>query len=90
MAWKSKNLSYIGSFFNKLGYNVLIIGYRLVPLYKYPTQINDVFEALKTFSNNENSTRDIIVIGFSAGGELACNLVYNLKKQLSMGLIKII
>ena len=83
-----KTSSYIGSFFNKLGYNVLIIGYRLVPLYKYPTQINDVFEALKLFLNNENGTRDIVVIGFSAGGELACNLVFNLNKQLEYGINK--
>ena len=83
-----KTSSYIGSFFNKLGYNVVMVGYRLVPLYKYPTQINDVFEALKTFISNESSIKDIIVMGFSAGGELACNLVYNLNKQVEYGINK--
>lgn len=83
-----KTSSYIGSFFNKLGYNVVMIGYRLVPLYKYPTQINDVFEALKTFINKESNIKDIVVIGFSAGGELACNLVFNKDKQLEYSINK--
>ncbi|MDZ7548770.1 alpha/beta hydrolase, partial [Clostridium perfringens] len=35
-----KTSSCIGKFFNDLGYTVILPAYRLVPLYKYPIQIN--------------------------------------------------
>ncbi|MBE6053091.1 MAG: alpha/beta hydrolase [Clostridium sartagoforme] len=72
--------SCIGKYFNDLGYTVVIPAYRLVPLYKYPTQINDVFEAFKDYIS-KTGDNNIIVMGFSAGGELATNLVFNLDKQ---------
>ena len=76
-----KTSSCIGKYFNDLGYTVVIPAYRLVPLYKYPTQVNDVFEAFKDYISKRNDDNNIIVMGFSAGGELAANLVFNLDKQ---------
>lgn len=83
-----KTSSCIGKFFNDLGYNVVLPAYRLVPLYKYPTQIDDVFMALKDYLSKEKDieNKKIIVIGFSAGGELATNIVFNLKKQEEFGI----
>ncbi|MDV4150051.1 alpha/beta hydrolase [Clostridium sp. AL.422] len=76
-----KTSSSIGKFFNDLGYTVVIPAYRLVPLYKYPTQINDVFEAVKDYLSKVENVNNIIVMGFSAGAELSTNLVFNLDKQ---------
>lgn len=83
-----KTSSCIGKFFNDLGYNVVLPAYRLAPLYKYPTQIDDVFMALKDYLSKENDieNKKFIVIGFSAGGELAANIVFNLEKQKDFGL----
>lgn len=92
-----KTSSCIGKFFNELGYTTVLPAYRLAPIYKYPTQINDIFMAIKDYLSREhyvlkedgllieegdNSTeKNIIVMGFSAGGELAVNLVFNNEKQ---------
>ncbi|MCR1952325.1 MULTISPECIES: alpha/beta hydrolase [unclassified Clostridium] len=83
-----KTSSCIGKFFNDLGYNVVLPAYRLVPLYKYPTQIDDVFMSLKDYLLKENDieNKKIIVIGFSAGGELAANIVFNVNKQKEFGI----
>lgn len=81
-----KASSFIGKFFNDLGYNVVVPAYRLVPLYKYPTQINDVFTAIKDYLQKYNNTKELIVIGFSAGGELSTNLVFNKIKQKEFGI----
>lgn len=75
-----KTSSCIGKYFNDLGYTVVIPAYRLVPLYKYPTQINDVFSAVKDYLTKEKDKK-IVVMGFSAGGELSANLVFNKEKQ---------
>lgn len=83
-----KTSSCIGKYFNDLGYTVVIPAYRLVPLYKYPTQINDVFEALRDCLSKVENVRDIIVMGFSAGGELSANLVFNLDKQKEFNINK--
>lgn len=75
-----KRYSYIGKFFNSRGYTVILTSYRLVPKFTYPTQINDIFEGFKHFLRNESINGDknrIYVVGFSAGGELAANLVFN-------------
>ncbi|ATD55499.1 alpha/beta hydrolase [Clostridium chauvoei] len=72
----------IGKYFNKLGYTVVLPAYRLVPLYKYPTQIEDVFKGFSDYINKNNSIKNgVIVMGFSAGGELTANLVFNKKMQ---------
>ena len=83
-----KTSSCIGKIFNDLGYNVVIPAYRLVPLYKYPNQINDVFQAVKDYLNKCNNTKELIVMGFSAGGELSTNLVFNKFKQKEFGINK--
>ncbi|MGL5379429.1 alpha/beta hydrolase [Clostridium sp.] len=75
--------SYIGKYFNKLGYNIVLPAYRLVPLFKYPVQVNDVFTAFTHFKNNNEDAfkHGVIVMGFSAGGELSANLLFNQEMQ---------
>ncbi|SFA84052.1 alpha/beta hydrolase [Clostridium frigidicarnis] len=77
--------SAIGKFFCDLGYTVVLPGYRLAPKYKYPNQIEDVFKVLQHFNANEETNyynkNNIIVMGFSAGGELAANIVFNKSMQ---------
>ena len=75
-----KTSSCIGKYFNDLGYTVVIPAYRLVPFYKYPTQIDDVFLASSNYLSKEKVEK-IVVMGFSAGGELSANLVFNKEKQ---------
>lgn len=75
-----KRYSSVGKFFYKQGYTVILVAYRLVPFFTYPTQIEDVFSGFKHFLENKNIVGDrekISIIGFSAGGELAANLVFN-------------
>ena len=83
-----KTSSCIGKFFNDLGYTVVIPAYRLVPLYKYPTQINDVFSALRDYLTKGSKNNKIVVMGFSAGAELSANLVFNSEKQREYGIDK--
>lgn len=76
--------SHVGRFFADLGYTVVLPSYRLAKKYTYPTQIEDVFEALKNALENKKlmwNNKDIVVMGFSAGGELAVNIVYNKEMQ---------
>lgn len=75
-----RRYSSVGKFFYKKGYTVVLIAYRLVPIFTYPTQIEDVFSGFKHFLGNKKikgNREKINVIGFSAGGELAANLVFN-------------
>lgn len=85
-----KTSSYIGKFFCDKGYTVVLPAYRLAPLYKYPEQINDVFTAISHYLSNQCKigNKKIIVMGFSAGGELATNIVFNFKKQKEFNIKK--
>ncbi|MPQ42916.1 alpha/beta hydrolase [Clostridium tarantellae] len=68
----------IANFFLSKGYNVIMPSYRLVPFNRYPTQIKDIFKAYKDFINNFNKeNNDIIIVAYSAGCELAVNLILN-------------
>lgn len=87
----------IGKYFAKRGYTVVMPAYRLSPLHKYPSQIEDVYAALYNYilENENSSSRNIVAMGFSAGGELAANLAfnriyqnrYNINKSLVVGLV---
>ncbi|GAB6169592.1 hypothetical protein JCM1393_20520 [Clostridium carnis] len=80
----------IGKFFNKLGYTVVLPAYRLVPLYKYPTQIEDIFSAFSHYiKNNKDSFKNgVVSMGFSAGGELCTNLIFNKKMHKKFNINK--
>ena len=44
----------VGKYFFKHGYTVVLVGYRLVPHYRYPIQIEDVFKALRHYIKNND------------------------------------
>lgn len=71
----------VGKFFAKKGYNTVIVGYRLVPKFTYPSQIDDCFEALKHYINNHCNNEHLVIGGYSAGSELASHLVFDLDRQ---------
>lgn len=69
----------VGKYFEKLGYTTALPAYRLAPLHKYPSQIEDIYSAFSHYIKNDinYNNRKFIVMGFSAGGELAANLIFN-------------
>jgi acetyl esterase/lipase len=71
----------VGKYFYKMGYTTVLAGYRLVPLHRYPSQIEDVFKALSHYIKNNPTVTNIIVVGYSAGGELASHLVFDHERQ---------
>lgn len=78
----------VGKFFYKLGYQTVLCGYRLVPFHRYPTQIDDVFKALKHFIECNKEINSIVIAGYSAGGELASRLVFDHNRQLKYDINK--
>ena len=73
--------SSVGKYFYKMGYDTVLAGYRLVPMHRYPTQIEDVFLALSHYIKNNPNVNNIIVAGYSAGGELAAHVVFDHERQ---------
>ncbi|MBQ8999910.1 MAG: alpha/beta hydrolase [Clostridium sp.] len=71
----------VGKFFFKHGYTSSLVGYRLVPKFTYPSQIEDAFIALKHYIDNNPNVNNIILAGYSAGGEIASRLVFDTKRQ---------
>lgn len=71
----------VGKFFMKNGYTSSLIGYRLVPKYNYPEQIEDAFMALKHYIENNKKANSIILAGYSAGGEIASRLAFDKFRQ---------
>lgn len=71
----------VGKFFMKNGYTSTLIGYRLVPKFSYPDQIDDAFMALKHYIQNNQSVDYIILAGYSAGGEIASRLAFDELRQ---------
>lgn len=76
---------YVGQRFAMEGYRIISVGYRLSPKYKYPCQIEDVFNcfdhARKHLKDRDVSTDKIIVMGPSAGAHLSSILCYSGKDQ---------
>ena len=63
---------------NKTGFNVVSLGYRLAPKYPFPNGLNDVCNLYDKLVQDSNLTFDrnkIIVMGHSAGANLAMGLV---------------
>lgn len=71
----------VGKFFAKKGFTTVIVGYRLVPKFTYPAQIEDCFKALNHYINNNYNNEQLVIGGYSAGSELASHLVFDLKRQ---------
>lgn len=63
-----------------LGYNAIAVDYRHAPAYHFPTQIDDVRDAIATIARNAGAwgvdTSRVAIVGRSAGGELALLAAY--------------
>lgn len=71
----------VGKYFFKHGYTVVLVGYRLVPHYRYPIQIEDAFKALRHYIKNNETNNGIVVGGYSAGAEISSHLAFDTKMQ---------
>ena len=78
----------VGKYFFKHGYTVVLVGYRLVPNYIYPIQIEDAFKALKHYIKNNENDNGIVVGGYSAGAEISSHLAFDTKRQIDTSLLK--
>ncbi|MEI0526543.1 alpha/beta hydrolase [Brachyspira murdochii] len=86
--WREGNANlykFVGRRFAKEKYHTILLGYRLTPKYKYPCQIEDIFEglckALEVLKEKNIDYSNIVVIGSSAGAHLGALLVYNKELQ---------
>ena len=96
--WRSgspEGFASIGDFFSNQGFVTAMLGYRKVPKFKYPCQIEDVGLGLRKAidSITEITCDKIVVIGSSSGGHLGALLCldkelhkkYNLKTDAFLG-----
>ena len=72
--------TFIGQRFAREGYRCVMPGYRLVPKFRFPIQLQDVTAgtqaALKYLEKQGVSTDRVVVVGSSAGGQLGALLCY--------------
>ncbi len=63
--------------FNRLGFHACVCYYRLAPAYHYPAQAEDALRAIRIVKSKAAEWKikkdALIVLGFSAGGHLACS-----------------
>jgi acetyl esterase/lipase len=72
---------FIGRFFAEAGYPVILGGYRLTPLHKFPDQLEDAYAGLKAGLRLAASlglqTDSVILAGQSAGAQLASLMLFD-------------
>lgn len=82
--------AFVGGFFAKLGFNVIMGGYRHAPKCKYPSQLEDVCMGLaagmKVLKQQGEAAHRVIVAGQSAGAQLAGLLVLDAENVLKKGI----
>lgn len=86
--WRLNNpakFRFVGNFFAEKGYVTVSAGYRYVPEFCYPTQINDAFlgfkKAFTIVDNKYSENKGTIIIGSSSGAHLGSIAVYDKKRQ---------
>lgn len=79
----SKQLPELNSYLVAKGYNVAAINYRLAPVWRYPSPIEDTTAALKYLREHANElsidTDNFVLLGRSAGGQIATLAAYKLQ-----------
>ncbi len=90
-AGNSQQLPELNSYLAQRGYNVATINYRLAPRSKWPLQLDDVraaFTYLKAHAADLNiDTNNFVLLGRSAGGQIALAAAYTLKEPGLKGVI---
>lgn len=93
-AWSSgdsKQLPELNSYLAKAGYNVAAINYRMAPQYQNPLPVQDVKNAMKYLRAHADSlnidTNNFVLLGRSAGAQIALLAAYTLKDPDIKGVI---
>ncbi len=93
-SWESgdnKQLPELNSYLAVKGYNVAAITYRLAPAAKSPAPVEDVYDAIKYFLSHTDQfkidSNNIILLGRSAGGQIALCAAYGLHLPNVKGVI---
>ena len=66
---------FVGAIFAKQGYIVVIPDYRKFPEVKFPTFMFDAADAVEWTQNNFKQDKDIVLMGHSAGANIATLLI---------------
>jgi acetyl esterase/lipase len=87
----SKQVPELNSYLAKLGYNVAAINYRMAPRYKSPAPVEDVKAALVYLHQHSEElnidTGDFVLLGRSAGAQIALLAAYTLNNKSIKGVI---
>ncbi len=87
----SGQLPELNSYLAAQGYHAAAINYRLAPRYKNPAPVQDVQQALRYLHNNAErlniDTGKFILLGRSAGGQIALLAAYTLANEGIRGVI---
>ena len=93
-SWKggdSRQLPELNSHLVKSGYHVASVSYRLAPQHNSPAQYEDVKDAIVYLRNHSNEfnidTNNLVLLGRSAGGQLALLAAYELQDKGIKGVI---
>jgi len=93
-SWSSGNsteLPELNSYLAKGGYNVAAINYRLAPKYQYQSPVQDVHTAISYLRKHADSlhidTNKFVLLGRSAGGQIALLAAYTLHEPCLKGVI---
>ena len=87
----SKQLPELNTYLSEKGYNVAAINYRLAPAYKSPAPVEDTKDAINYFLQHAAEfnidTTNIILLGRSAGAQIALVSAYSLHIPAVKGVI---
>jgi acetyl esterase/lipase len=87
----SKQLPALNSYLANKGYNVAAINYRLAPKYKSPAPLEDTRDVIKYLKDNavklNIDTANFVLLGRSAGGQIALCAAYTLNDPSIRGVI---
>ncbi|RCH56033.1 alpha/beta hydrolase [Mucilaginibacter hurinus] len=87
----SKQLPELNSYLAHVGYNVAAINYRLAPVYQNPAPVQDVKAAINYLNKNavklNIDTGKFVLLGRSAGAQVALLAAYTLNKPAIKGVV---
>ena len=87
----SKQLPELNSYLAEKGFNVAAINYRLAPAYKAPSPVEDTRDVLNYFLSRSAElnidSNNIVLLGRSAGAQIALNAAYDFKLPNIKGVV---
>ena len=87
----NKQLPELNSYLAEKGFNVAAINYRLAPAYKAPSPVEDTRDAIKYFLSRSAElnidSNNIVLLGRSAGAQIALNAAYDFKLPNIKGVV---